>query len=90
MKGNSKIFLGLAIFLFCCAFSFKFTFGNGSTFEFMWADVLTLMMGFLAAAVAMIILIQKAKKEELFDEDELELKEVSQKLIHKFDSDEFV
>ena len=47
-------------------------------------------MGFLAAAVAMIILTQKAKKEELFDDDELELKELSRRSMTKHDGDEFV
>jgi len=90
MKGNSKIFLGLAIFLFCCAFSFKFTFGKNAYLEFLWADMITLMMGFLAAAVAMIVLTHNAKKEEGFDNDELELRELSERTAHKFDDDEFV
>ena len=52
--------------------------------------MLTLMMGLLAAAVAMVILTQKVKNEELSDVDELELKEFSKRSVHKFDSDEFV
>lgn len=89
MKRNSKIFVGLAIFLFCCAFSFKFTFGRDASFEFMWVDMLTLLMAFLASAVVMIILMQKAKKEESFEE-ELELKEWNKSSLYKYDRDEFV
>ena len=90
MERNSKIYIGLAVFLFCGAFLFKFIFGNGTTVEFIWADMVTLMMGFLAAAVAMIILTQKAKKEESFDDEELELKEFSKRSMPKHDGDEFV
>jgi len=91
MNRNSKIFLGLAIFLFCCAFAFKFTLGNdGFSFELMQVDWITLMMGFLVSTVVMIIFSQHTKREDYLDNDELELKELSTRKRKHVDGDEYV
>lgn len=91
MNRNSKIFLGFAIFLLCCAFSFRFSFVDGDfDAAFTFADIISLAIGFIAAAIAMIILMQKSQKEELLDENGLELKELSKRSMNRLDNDEFV
>ena len=92
MKRNSKIFIGLVLFLSFTVFSFKFSYDkNGSTFNFVWADMPSIALAISTIAIALFLLRRSSKKEEYYDEkDVLGLKDYENASPSEYDSEDFV